>query len=225
MKTFYAFVLIAFLGLVIFGCSESTDQLVTPVEKMSTLNTGGSLEKQVLHSLTGSAHAYNILYDHPDLGLIILPGPKQKGSYYNVVTVNAIEHNDGTVTGHLLSQFQGKINEPSMFTDRVKMKVIQLVVDETGKKAKVVCEITEWNGPQLPWWFVMVFVDNGEGNTPEFRDHYSGWWFSDLAGDRDLWLSQTPQEYIDWLWAIIEPFNLPIIGPTLPLDNGNIQVR
>ena len=53
MKTLYALVLLTFLGLVILGCSESTDQLVAPVEKASTI----SLEKGVLHFLaTGSGH-------------------------------------------------------------------------------------------------------------------------------------------------------------------------
>ena len=223
MKTFYAIVLLAFGGLAILGCSESTDQLVAPVEKASTV----SLEKQVLHSVTGSANTYNIIYNHPEFGKCIIPGPKEKDGFYNVITVNAIENKDGTFTGHLLSQFQGKIpkDEATMTSGRVEAKVIQLVVDETGKMAKVVCEITSWNGPELPWWYVIVFVDNGEGNTPESKDHASSWWFSDLTEDRDLWLSQTPQEYIDWSWAILEPFNLPNMGPTIPIDNGNIQVR
>jgi len=56
-------------------------------------------------------------------------------------------------------------------------------------------------------------------------DEMSSWWFSSDPADRDLWLSQTPQEYIDWSWAIIEPFDLPNMAPTVPIDNGNIQIR
>ncbi len=225
MKTFYAFVLLTLLGLVILGCSESTDQLVTPVDKASTV----SLEKGVIHSLTGSANTYNILYDHPVLGLCIIPGPKQKDGFYNVVTVNAIEHENGAVTGHLISQFHGKIPEDFtyeylQFLGKVEIKIIQLMVDETGHIAKIVGEITKWDGPQLPWWFAMAFVDNGEGNSSSSKDEVSSWWFSDQESDRDLWLSQGPQEFIDWQWAMIEPY-FPEMGATFPIDNGNIQVR
>ena len=100
MKTLYAIVLLAFVGLAILNSAlKTTDQLVAPVEKASTI----SLDKQVLHSITGSANAYNILYDHPDNRFLIIPGPKQKDGFYNVFTVNAIEHGDGTVTGNLIS--------------------------------------------------------------------------------------------------------------------------
>jgi hypothetical protein len=225
MKTFYAIVLLAFVGLAILGCSETTDQVVAPVDKVSTV----SLEKQVLHSITGSAHTYNILSVHPDLGNVILPGPKEKGGFYNVLTINAIIHNDGTITGGLVSQFQGKIPDDYTyeyveFLGKVEIKIIQLVVDETGSIAKIVGEITKWDGPQLPWWFAMASIDKGEGNSSSSKDEVSSWWMSDQESDRDLWLSQEPQEFIDWQWDIIEPY-FPEMGATFPIDNGNIQVR
>jgi hypothetical protein len=232
MKTFYSLILLAFLGFAVLSCSDTSNPIVTPVDKASTTNSTGNLDKDndVLHSLTGSAHTYNILYNDPNFGLCIILGPKQKDGFYNVFTVNAIEHKDGTITGKIISQFQGKIPDDLTyeyveFLGKVEIKIIQLMVDETGKIAKIVGEITKWDGPQLPWWFAMAFIDNGEGKTSTSRDEISSWWFSDQESDRDLWLSQGPQEFIDWQWAIIEPFNLPNMGPTVPIDNGNIQVR
>ena len=55
MKTLYAIVLLAFVGLAILGCSESTDQLVVPVEKASTV----SLEKgPVINFASANAHCF-----------------------------------------------------------------------------------------------------------------------------------------------------------------------
>jgi len=228
MKKFnWIFILIAVVGFAIISCSDSSDQLTNSFTEESSFNNSGILEKEVLHFLTGSANTYNIFYQHPEFGLCIIPGPKQNGGFYNVITVNANQKRNGTFSGHFLSQFQGPVPDSLeiMFGDRVKADIIQLIVDESGTKAKVVCEITEWNGPQLPWWLVMVFVDDGEGNPPENSDAASSWWFSDQESDRDFYLSLTPQEYIDWSWAIIEPLNLPNMGPTIPIDNGNIQVH
>ena len=202
MKTLYAIVLLGFLGLALIGCADNSSPIVSPTDKDVSLNSLGSLEKgRVLRSLTGSANTYNIMIDHPVLGPCIVPGPKQKGDFYNVQTIHAFEYSDGSFGGSLLSQFQGKIpkDQKFMFTGKVEVKVIQLLVDETGTKAKVVCEITKWNGPQLPWWFIEVFIDNGEGKYSP-RDEMSSWWFSDQESDRDFFLSLTPQEYIDWSW-------------------------
>ena len=78
MKTLYAIVLLAFVGLAILGCSESTDQLVAPVDKVSTL----SLEKGVLHSATGSAHWRTI-------------GIQSRVRF----SFSAIQHSDGSFLG------------------------------------------------------------------------------------------------------------------------------
>ena len=92
--------------------------------------------------LTGSAHTYAIY----DPGNGILPGPKEKGGFYNVIAVNAIDRGAGKFSGSFLSQMQGKV--PEDLSDgglaKVKADVIQLVVDETGTMAKVVYKITEW---------------------------------------------------------------------------------
>jgi len=76
----------------------------------------------------------------------ILPGPKEKGGFYNVIAVNAIDRGAGKFSGSFLSQMQGKV--PEDLSDgglaKVKADVIQLVVDETGTMAKVVYKITEW---------------------------------------------------------------------------------
>ena len=77
MKTLYAIVLLAFLGLAILGCSESTDQLVAPVEKASTV----SLEKgPVIRSVTGNANYW-------------IEGK------IGVLTINAHQYADETVDG------------------------------------------------------------------------------------------------------------------------------
>jgi hypothetical protein len=230
MKTSYALILLAFLGLALLGCTDNSNPIVVPNDKVAAVNSLASLEIEgIKHSLTGSANTYNVLSWNEFFGNVILPGPKEKGGFYNVFTVNAIEHRDGSFSGNVVSQFQGKIPDDYVyeyveFLGKVKMKVIQLLVDETGTKAKVVCEITSWDGPQLPWWFAMAFIDKGEGKSSSLRDEISGWWSSDQTSDRDMWLGQSPQEFIDWQWAIVEPF-FPEMGATIQIDNGNIQVR
>lgn len=224
-----ALLLVASLAFVLLGCSDNssapvmpTDQAVTSAGSSAPLAKGG-----VRHSVTGSANTYNItLWNDYFQGYVIVPGPKEKGGFYNVFTIHAIEHNDGTVSGSFVSQFQGKVppDQATGFSAKVEGKVIQMVVDETGKMAKVVCEITKITGYPLPQWFVIVLVDNGEGNAPGKRDHVSSWWWGDLPSDRDLWLSQTPQQYIDWEWGILKEL-FPDMGATIPIDNGNIQVR
>jgi hypothetical protein len=220
----YVIIISALSVLFYISCSNNVPQPLAPAETTVSLPSAGNLAKGgVGHSLTGSANTYNIKYNHPDFGECYVPGPKEKGGLYNVQSFHAIEHGDGQVTGSLISQMQWE--KPKDRSDKLEAKVIQLMVDETETKAKIVCEITnDWYGMPLPAWFVEVFVDNGEGASSP-RDEMSSWWFSSDPADRDLWLSQTPQEYIDWSWAIIEPFNLPNMAPTVPIDNGNIQVR
>jgi hypothetical protein len=208
------------------GCSDNTTSIVTPTDQTNfSASTASTLAKSgVKHSLTGSANSYNIIYVHPEFGTCIIPGPKQKGGFYNVQSINAIEHSDGSVTGQFLSQLQGKLPDGIQGTtfNTVHGKVIQLMVDEKGQ-AKVVIEITKWDGP-LPAWLVEVFIDKGEGKGAGAPDRISNWWFDTTEEARDFYLSLTPQAYIDWEWDIVEHI-FPDMGATLPIDNGNIQVH
>ena len=220
--------LIASVAFVLLGCSDNSSQLVTPSDQTNlTASTSGTLAKaEIRHSLTGSANSYNIVYVHPEFGTCIVPGPKAKGGFYNVQTINAIEHSDGSFSGSYLSQLQGKIPEEIAaqggFFGTVHGKVIQFMVDEGGQ-AKVVVEITKWNGP-LPAWMVEVFIDKGEGRSPEMPDRMSSWWVDFTPEARDFYLGLTPQQYIDWEWDILEHI-FPWMGATVIIDNGNIQLH
>jgi hypothetical protein len=223
MKTLSLVLLLAVsMTFILMGCSDSSMPTV-PASGRAISSPGTPIvmsKSGVSHSLTGSAHTYNI-YD-PEFG--ILPAPKEKGNFYNVYTINAVDQGGGKFSGSLLSQLQ-KYPKDGAFGGLAKIKanVIQLVVDETGTMAKVVCQITEWT----PWpgttpqrWLVVVFVDNGEGKTADPRDQESAWWFSRDDADRDLWLGMSPQEYLDWTEPQMGGYPL-----TIPIDNGNIQVR
>jgi hypothetical protein len=223
----YAHLLMICVAFVMMGCSENRSTPVAPADPSSpTLTSPVTLSKPgVTHSLTGSANSYNIVYNHPEFGTCIVPGPKEKGGFYNVQTINATVHSSGSVTGEYLSQFQGKLPsdvKPECFFATVHGKVIQLMVDEAGQ-AKVVVEITKWNGP-LPAWMVEVFIDNGEGKASGMPDRMSSWWWDTTTEARDFYLSLTPQQYIDWEWSILEPL-FPWMGATVRIDNGNIQVH
>lgn len=231
MKTMsFVFLLVASITFV-FVLGGCTDNFVVPAssadEALMSPGSSTRLAKYgVKHSVTGSAHTYNITqWNEYFQTYVIVPGPKEKGGFYNVFTVHAMEMDDGTFSGSFISQFQGKVppDQAFGFAAKVEGKVIQLMVDETGTMAKVVGEITKIDGYSLPLWFVIVFVDHGEGSAPENRDHVSSWWFDSDPTLRDLWLSQTPQEYVDWEWNILKDF-LPDLGATIPIDNGNIQV-
>ncbi len=221
--------LMASMAFVLGGCSDNSAPILSPTEQsVASPGSSAALAKAgVRHSVTGSANTYNItVWSDYFQGYCIVPGPKEKGGFYNVFTLHAIEHSDGSFSGSFVSQFQGKLPPDQAIGTcaKVEGKVIQLMVDETGTMAKVVCELTKITGFPLPQWFVIVLVDNGEGNAPETRDRASSWWWSDKTEDRDLWLAQTPQEYVDWEWNILKEF-FPDMGATIPIDNGNIQVR
>ncbi len=223
----FLLLLVAAVTFVLMGCSENLNA-PSPINDQSSpsANTNGTLAKPgMTHSLTGSANSYNIVYIHPEFGTCIVPGSKEKGGFYNVQTINAIVHSNGSVTGEYLSQLHGKLPsdvKPECFFATVHGKVIQLMVDEAGQ-AKVVVEITKWNGP-LPAWMVEVFIDNGEGKAPGMPDRMSSWWWDTTTDARDFYLSLTPQQYIDWEWSILEPI-FPWMGATVRIDNGNIQVH
>ena len=207
MKTFYAFVLLAFLGLVILGCSESTDQLVAPVEKVSTL----SLEKGIIHSATGSAHWKTVA----------LTG--QTNFKYSF---SAIICNDGTVTGELVSTAKGLF----LFE---KANVYDLDI-ENNNMAKLAFHFTKgdlgqyYNPPvnidAIYGW--LVVIDNGEGNNAAGPDMGSLILFTDGSDIPGKTISEIdnmgPQELLDW---IVATFGIPYELLISPIDQGSVQVR
>jgi hypothetical protein len=136
MKTLYAIVLLAFVGLAILGCSESTDQLVAPVEKASTV----SLEKGVIHSATG-----NLSLEMP------YPEP-----YRVHIVFNVIEHNDGSISGNMRV-----FDQEAGFW--INGEVIDLKVDN-GNRAKLSCRIKK-SQLEFYTHLIFVVVDNGQGNN------------------------------------------------------------
>jgi hypothetical protein len=161
-----ALLLMAMLAFILMGCSDNSSSLITPQDKTPSLagSTPPLSKAGVRHSLTGSAHTYNItVWSDYFGGYCIVPGPKEKGGYYNVFTITAAEDKSGNFSGSFVSQFQGKVppDQANGTLAKVEGKVIQLMVDETGKMAKVVCELTKITGYSLPQWFVMVLIDNG----------------------------------------------------------------
>jgi hypothetical protein len=228
-----ALLLVASMAFVLVGCSDNPNSFMTPSDQAISASSSpallGKAGVTAVHTLRGSANTYNILLNMPELGgQVILPAPKEKGSFYNVVTIEATQFSDLTVSGKYLSQFQGEI-PPELaavaggMADKVEGKVIQLLMDETGTKAKVVVEVTNWKLYPLPAWVVQVFIDKGEGASSP-RDEVSNWMWSTLESDRDFFLSMTPQGYIDWTMTFI-PLYFPDLPATLPIDHGNIQVR
>ncbi|MBE0539155.1 MAG: hypothetical protein IH620_05535 [Ignavibacterium sp.] len=147
MKIFYALVLLTFLGLVILGCTESTDQLVTPTDKVSTLNSGGSLEKMgdELHSATGSAHWKFIT-----------------GQTNVRFSFSAIQHSSGEISGQVNDIDQGY----------VKLKGTVYDLEVVGNMAKICFTITrgsimvEGEPLDLAGWICGFIVsDLGNGNN------------------------------------------------------------
>ena len=227
MKTVpLAILQLACLAFVLVGCSDRSSPIISSTEQaMSSATAPTGLTKggvKVVHSLRGSAHAYNLLL--VDEGAII-PGPKQKGGFYNVQSIQADEYSDGTVSGKILYQFLGKLS-PELavgLANKMEGKVIHFKVE--GKKAFVVVEITKWldfpdPAPPLPWWFAQAYIDNGEGAMTS--DEASEWWMSPSPADRDFWMAMGPQEFIDWQTPILLPTGWPVV---YAIDHGNIQVR
>jgi hypothetical protein len=218
--------LMASLEFVLVGCTDksspvvsSTEQVMNPATAPAGLAKAG---RKVVHSLNGSAHAYNLFLIEEGA---IVPGPKQKGGFYNVQSIQADEYSDGSVSGKILYQFLGKLS-PELavgLANKMEGKVIHFKVE--GKKAFVVVEITKWvdfpdPAPPLPWWFAQAYIDNGEGALTS--DEASEWWMSPLIADRDFWVGMGPQEFIDWQTPILLPTGWPVV---YPIDHGNIQVH
>jgi hypothetical protein len=135
MKSFYAIVLLAFVGLVILGCTDATDQVVAPIEKVSTV----SLEKGVIHSATG-----NLSLEMP-----------HAEPYRVHIEFNAIEHSDGSISGNMRV-----FDQEAGFW--INGEVIDLKVDN-GNRAKLSCKIKK-NQLEPYTHLFFVVVDNGQGN-------------------------------------------------------------
>ena len=87
-KLMCVLVSLTFVGLVLLGCTDSSDQLVVPVDKASTV----SLEKGVIHSATGSAH-WKIV--------------SSSGQSRVRFSFSAIQHSDGSFSGQVQNNDQG----------------------------------------------------------------------------------------------------------------------
>ncbi|MBP1648394.1 MAG: hypothetical protein H6Q30_1839 [Bacteroidetes bacterium] len=226
-----ALVLMASLAFVLLGCSDNSSPVVSPTDQvLSSPTSSTGLAKagvEVIHSLRGSANAYYTLWYGPDGSVWgTIPGPKQKGRFYNVETVQADAYSSGTASGSFRYQFLGKL-PPSVeggFFGKVEGKVIKLAVE--GNKAFLVVEVTKWELWPLPAWFAQVFVDNGEGASSS--DELSQWFVTDAPdvdpgyGSRDFWLTMDPDAFISWSTDQLEGTGVPVL---FPIDHGNIQVR
>src|SRR5512139_2879290 len=85
-KLISSFAIIIFIGTYFIGCSDSSDPIATD-DKVGSLNTGGSLDKPVLHTATGNAH-WKI--------------DPLTGDTANIFwSFNAVMDIDGSVIGHL----------------------------------------------------------------------------------------------------------------------------
>jgi hypothetical protein len=217
-----ALLLMASMAFVLLGCSDRSTPIATPTDQMAPpVSATGLAKGGVLHAVTGSANCYAII--DPATGFIF-PGPKQKGGFYNVVTVNAVDQGNGVYAGRFINQFQGKVPEEWNwgFAARVEAKVKYLAVE--GNMALVVAEITSMTIPEGfppgPWWVAQVFIDNGEGGPGGSPDETGALWATPDPAEAQTWMQWTPQEYLDWTITI--PGN---ISSKYPVDKGNIQVR
>jgi len=197
MKTLYAIVLLAFVGLAILGCTESTDQVVAPVEKVSTV----SLDKGdgILHSATG-----NLSLEMP-----------HAEPYKCHIVFNAIEHKDGSISGtaRVFDQTGGFW---------INGKVLDLKVDN-GNRAKLSCRITN---SQLEFFTYLFFVavDNGEGKA--FPPDQASWVYIvgdtpswDGEPSYEELIEMDSDEFLSFTQSIgLEPVMYEYL-------NGNIQVR
>jgi hypothetical protein len=226
-----ALLLMASMAFVLLGCSDNSSPVVSPTgQVLNSPNTSTGLAKagvKAVNSLRGSANAYYTLWYGPD-GAVwgTIPGPKQKGRFYNVETIQADVYSDGSSSGSFHYQFLGNL-PPGVeggFFGKFEGKVLKLTVE--GNKAFVVVEVTNWDLWTLPAWFAQVFIDNGEGASSS--DEVSEWFVTDMEsvdlgyGSRDLWLSMDPDDFINWSTLQLAGTGFPIV---FPIDHGNIQVR
>lgn len=224
MKTFCcAFLLIASMAFVLLGCSDQPTPLLGPTDQAISISTSpGSLAKEgVLNSVTGSCQTYLVFIHDPILGDVLFNGPKSKESFYNTITLSAIEHNDGTYSGIFVSQYHGVPKDQATgFLAKVQGRVLHVSVQDN--MGKIVFQIID--GEYSGWWGVIAFKDLGEGGKPAPPDMQSAWEFSDQPADLQLWKTQTPQEFIDWTVEMYQPY-FPWFEGWFPIDNGNVQVH
>lgn len=204
-------VLTAFLGLILIGCADSSDQLVNPVANTNTSDDIGSLDKSdgIVHSATGS-----VLWK-------IDPFSGEKNMHWSF---NAVLHKDGSVTGNYEAE------------GYIKAKVYDLKV--SGNIAKLAFHYVR--GPfggfysppvdisQIYGW--LVVIDNGEGKKATEPDYCSLTLFtdgSDIGMQTIEGINQmSPEEYLQ----MTKDYLLPLYGVPYEVfmqcfDNGSIQVR
>lgn len=199
MKTLFAFVLLAFLGLAILSCSEKTDQIVAIVEKVSTV----SLDKQV-HSATGGG-VVNTL--DPAIGNCPVS-----------LSFSAIQNQDGTATGSYEMHYK-LYNEKD-----IKIHGVVKGIKFYENVAMFWGEVTTEFLPELSsnWKQIFVVTDNGEGNS-SIPDRMSNpvlttddvW-----PGEFDYMWAMTPEEFLDYNQSIMS-----LGAGDYPLVTGNVQVR
>ncbi|MBE0538546.1 MAG: hypothetical protein IH620_02440 [Ignavibacterium sp.] len=198
MKIFYAIVLLAFVGLAILGCSESTDQVIAPVEKASTV----ILEKDVLHSATGGG-VFNL---DPSVGNTPV-----------YLSFSAIQNQDGTTNGSYEMRLK--------FDEQKDLKIHGVIkgIKFYGNVAMFWGDVTSdfESGLSSNWKQIFVVTDNGEGNgaIPD-RMSCPVLTTDDLwPGEFDYLWAMTAEEFLEFIQSA---FNLP---SDFPLQTGNVQVR
>jgi len=195
MKTFYAFVLIAFLGLVILGCSESTDQLVAPVDKASTV----SLEKGPVINFA-SANTY-----------CFVEGKNAIGSF------SARLYSDGSSDGEF--EFNNHAMDPTLGNKWHGQVMFLKVYD--GNTA-VIGGIETGQYGFIGTYDVWIVVDNGEGaNAPPDVRSTCIYWTDTLEDAERVW--NLPPEQIITEMAKLWGSNEDEI--MISIEMGNIQVR
>jgi hypothetical protein len=215
MKTIYTIVLLAFLGLAILGCSDSSNPIATTVDKASTLNFTGSLDKDngILHSATGSAHWRSVPIT---------------GETNFRISFTAIQHKDGTITGELVAKDKGIMYG--------KAKVYGLEV--SGNMAKLAFHYTNGNLGAMYYppvdisdiygW--LVVIDNGQGGNTTGPDLVSLIVFTDGSDILPLTIAELdpmgPQEYLNTMGDyLFQYYGIPYDAFLSPYENGSVQVR
>ena len=195
--------LLVIIIITLFGCKENSDQLVNPANE----NVVGILDKEVLHSVTGSAHWRSV---------------PVTGETNVRFSFNAIKHVDGSITGNIVSRDDG----PMMYG---KARVYDLKVEENIAKLS----FQYWEGNLGDFYGVditsifgwLVVVDNGNG--PDLCSMILFTDGSDISPQTIESLSDmSPEEYLQ----IMQTYFLPIWGIPYDVflstpDNGSIQVR
>jgi hypothetical protein len=208
MKTLYALVLLAFLGLAILGCSDSSNPIVTPVEKASTLSSNGSLDKDngIIHSVTGSAHWRFIL-----------------GQTNVRFSFSAIQH--------LNEEFSGQVNNLDEGYVKLHGKVYDLEVE--GNMAKICFIITRGSimveGEPLDlagWVCGFVVADLGNGNNAGDKVSFIDGAPPGTIYPNGMTIEQfNDQNLDDYLSNILSIYGWTLDEYLPPIEYGNVNVR